>query len=105
MAQDAIGLPCIRLRGTRRHGARAHLLDASGTARAQDRVDDLGHAVAVLEGGAQRANRGVMSDRRQHMMGLVEETVAPAYGKRALDADREPEIAVGVARADRTDRA
>ena len=47
-------------------------------ARAHDRVADLRRAVAVLEGRAMRCDVRVPRDRRQEVVELVDERVAPA---------------------------
>src|SRR5712691_6134523 len=49
----------------------------SALARADDRVADLGRAVAVLEGRTVGANLGVAGDRRQEVVQLVDEGVSP----------------------------
>src|SRR5207248_2778774 len=54
------------------------LLAAAALRRADDRVADLGGAVAVLEGGAVRRNLVLSRDRPEEVVQLVHERVAPA---------------------------
>src|SRR5215212_8398153 len=74
--------------------AKRQLFAATAGARSHDRLADLRRAVAVLERRAVRSDVGVVGNRTQEVMHLVDEGISPADDV----PGRPPEIHEGMVR-------